>query len=220
MPPAPRSVIPNERRRLFLRYTLASVAAVAVAGVAAAELANHGVLPGKGILDRIDGACSVTDPDLIAHAPPGPQYSGAFYSAARRRVVGYTIAYPPGHGPGDRLPLVIMLHGYGADHSNALSGMSPAQAVALSVGGAPLSPMAMVTADGGSGYWNPHPGDNPLAMLADELIPFCQRRGLGRQPHRIGVMGISMGGYGALLLAEKHPDLVAAGGCDQPSDLD
>ena len=217
MPPAPRSVIPNERRRLFLRYTLASVAAVAVAGVAAAELANHGVLPGKGILDRIDGACSVTDPDLIAHAPPGPRYSGAFYSAARRRAVGYTIAYPPGHGPGDRLPLVIMLHGYGADHGNALSGMSPAQAVALSVGGAPLPPMAMVTADGGSGYWNPHPGGNPLAMLADELIPFCHRRGLGRQPDQIGVMGISMGGYGALLLAEKHPDLVAAAAAISPA---
>jgi hypothetical protein len=129
-----RSVIPNQRRRLFLRYTLASVAAVAVAGAAGAELVNHRVLPGKGILDRIDRACSVTGPDLIPYAPPGPQHSGTFYSAARRRAVGYTIAYPPGHGPGDRLPLVIMLHGYGSDHSNALSGMSPAQAVALSVG--------------------------------------------------------------------------------------
>src|SRR5262252_1716168 len=124
MPPAPRSVIPNERRRLFLRYTLASVAAVAVAGVAASELANHGVLPGKGILDRIDGACSVTDPDLIAHAPPGPRYSGAFYSAARRRVVGYTIAYPPGHGPGGDLPLVVALHPYGGDHRRVLTRMS------------------------------------------------------------------------------------------------
>jgi S-formylglutathione hydrolase FrmB len=38
----------------------------------------------------------------------------------------------------------------------------------------------------------------------------CRRRGLGREPHSIGVMGISMGGYGALLLAEKHPRLVAA----------
>jgi pimeloyl-ACP methyl ester carboxylesterase len=34
--------------------------------------------------------------------------------------------------------------------------------------------------------------------------------GLGRPRHRIGVMGISMGGYGALLLAEKHPSLIAA----------
>ena len=38
----------------------------------------------------------------------------------------------------------------------------------------------------------------------------CRRLGLGRPPHRIGAMGISMGGYGALLLAEKHPRLIAA----------
>lgn len=37
--------------------------------------------------------------------------SGTFWSAARNRSVGYTIGYPPGRGPGDALPLVIMLHG-------------------------------------------------------------------------------------------------------------
>ena len=42
--------------------------------------------------------------------------------------------------------------------------------------------MALVTADGGGGYWNPHPGDNPQAMLTDELIPMCQRKGLRRRP--------------------------------------
>ena len=47
-------------------------------------------------------------------------------------------------------------------------------------------------------------------MVVDELIPMCQRLGLGRPPHRIGTMGISMGGYGAILLAEKYPHLVAA----------
>jgi len=204
------SVIPNERRRLFLRYTFASMAAVAVAGAAGVELISRGVLPGKGALDELDGACSVDGPGLAPYARPGPQLSGTFYSAARRRAVGYTIAYPPGHGPGGALPLVVMLHGYGDDHATALSGMSPAQAVALRVGGAPLPPMAMVTVDGGDGYWNPHPGDDPMGMLTGELIPLCQRRGLGRAPHRIGVMGISMGGFGALLLAEKRPDLVAA----------
>jgi len=57
---------------------------------------------------------------------------------------------------------------------------------------------------------DPYPGDDPMGMVIDELIPMCQRRGLGRPPHRIAAMGISMGGYGALLLAEKYPALISA----------
>jgi enterochelin esterase-like enzyme len=137
--------------------------------------------------------------------------AGTFHSSARGLDVGYTIGYPPGHRPGDELPLVVALHGYGANHLTALADLTPASAVALrGSGGRPLPPVALVTVDGGNGYWNPHPGDDPMAMLVDELIPLCQRRGLGRPPHRIGVLGISMGGYGALLLGEKHPSLVSA----------
>jgi pimeloyl-ACP methyl ester carboxylesterase len=88
--------------------------------------------------------------------------------------------------------------------------MSPAQAVALRPGGRPLTPMAMVTVDGGGGYWNLHPGDDPMAMVIGELIPRCQRLGLGRPPRRIAVMGTSMGGFGALMLAERYPRLFAA----------
>lgn len=36
----------------------------------------------------------------------------------------------------------------------------------------------------------------------------CRRLGLGRAPHQIGAIGISMGGYGAPLLGEKHPELI------------
>jgi enterochelin esterase-like enzyme len=201
-------------RRHVLGYGLAGAAAVVAAGGVGVELVSRGVLPGKGVLDAMDGACSVAAPDLASYASPGQEVSGTFYSHARNQTVGYTIGYPPGHRPGAKLPLVVMLHGYGANHANALSGLSPAQALALRVGGRPLSPMALVTADGGTGYWNPHPGDNPQAMLTDELIPMCQRLGLGaagrERAHRIGVMGISMGGYGSLLLAEKRPDLVTA----------
>jgi S-formylglutathione hydrolase FrmB len=197
-------------RRLVLRYGLAGIAGLAVAGAAGFELVSHQVLPGKGELDQLDGACDVPAPDLAPYAAPGPQLSGTFYSAARRTTVGYTVGYPPGHGPGDRLPLVIALHGFGGNHADALSGLSPAGALALGIGGRPLPPMALVTADGGGGYWNPHPGDNPQAMLTDELIPLCQRKGLGAGRNGIGVMGISMGGYGAILLAEKYPGLVGA----------
>jgi len=182
---------------------------LAGAGAAGLELASRGLVPGRTILDELDGACSVPSPPL-AYTAPGPSFSGTFYSAARRRTVGYTIAYPPGRRPGDGLPLVVMLHGYGGNHADALAGMTPAQGLALKVDGRPLAPMAMVTVDGGNGYWNPHPGDNPMAMVTGELIPRCQRLRLGRPPRRIGALGISRGGYGALLLAEKYPHLIAA----------
>ena len=197
-------------RRRFLTYALAGLAVTAMAGGSAFELVDHDVLPGKTELDQLDGACDVPAPDLTRYAASGPQYSGTFYSAARRTTVGWTIGYPPGHRPGDKLPLVVALHGFGGSHLDALSGLTPAQAVALRAAGAPLAPMALVTVDGGGGYWNPHPGDNPQAMLVDELIPRCQRRGLGNGPRQVGVLGISMGGYGALVLAEKYPRLVGA----------
>jgi pimeloyl-ACP methyl ester carboxylesterase len=200
---------PKWTRRRALAVGLGGAAAVAACGVTGVEFVSHRILPGKTVLDELDGACSVPSPPL-AYSPSGPSFSGTFYSDARNRTVGYTIAYPPRHHTGDELPLVIMLHGYGGTHADALAGMSPPQAVALEVDRRPLAPMAMVTVDGGGGYWNPHPGDNPMAMVIDELIPRCQALGLGRPPQRIGTMGISMGGYGALLFAEKYPHLIAA----------
>jgi pimeloyl-ACP methyl ester carboxylesterase len=105
--------------------------------------------------------------------------------------------------------LVVALHGFGGDHAHTLDGISPASALALRIGGSALTPMAMVTVDGGGGYWHPHPGDDPLGMVVDELIPMCQREGLGAAPGGVAAFGISMGGYGALLLAERYPALVS-----------
>jgi pimeloyl-ACP methyl ester carboxylesterase len=200
---------PHWTRRRVLTWALGAGASMAAAAVAGVELVSKGVLPGHQELLTLEGACAVPAP-VLEFSPLGPAVSGRFFSRARRRVVGYTIAYPPGHGPGSTLPLVVMLHGYGANHTNALSGLSPAQALALRVGDRPLFPMAMATVDGGGGYWHPHPGDDPLGMLVNELIPMCRARGLGRGAQGLATMGISMGGYGALLVAERYPAMVRA----------
>lgn len=178
-------------------------------GATVLGLISHGVLPGKLQLEELDGTCSVSH-ESFDFATLGPAISGTFYSGARRRDVGYTLAFPPGHGPGSRLPLVVALHGFGGNHTNSLAAMSPQQAVAMRINGSQLPPMALVTVDGGGGYWNPHPGDDPMTMVMKELIPRCQDQGPGRPPYRIGAMGISMGGYGALLLGEKFPHTIRA----------
>jgi len=172
-------------------------------------LVDHSVLPGHQELLTVLGDCDVPAPST-SFLPSGPHQSGTFFSRARNQTVGYTVAYPPGYQTGSHLPLVVLLHGFGANHTDVLSGMSVPQAPALRVDGKALPPLAMVAADGGTGYWNPHPGDDPMAMVIDEVIPMCQRMGLGRTPQKIGTMGISMGGYGALLLAEKYPHVFAA----------
>lgn len=191
------------------RFLVGGVGGLAAAVFGVGELVEHGVLPGKVRLDTLLGDCSVSGPELT-FAPAGRTLTGTFYSHARRRTVGYTLAYPPGHGPGSQLPLLISLHAFGGNHTSGLGGITLARALAARHAGRGLAPMAAVAVDGGGLYWNPHPGDDPLAMIVDEVIPRCRRLGLGRRAGSIGTIGISMGGYGALLLAEKHPQLISA----------
>jgi S-formylglutathione hydrolase FrmB len=62
--------------------------------------------------------------------------------------------------------------------------------------------LAVVSVDGGDAYWHPRrDGDDPLTMITDELMPRLAARDLATQ--RIGVLGYSMGGYGALMLARE-----------------
>lgn len=174
------------------------------------ELVEHRAVPGRARLDELLGRTHVHQPD-VAYRSPGPTVSGTFDSAARGRSVRWTISYPPGHRPGDRLPLVLALHGYHGTHAHPIGPVPPVQLLASTLNGQPLPAMAIAAVDGGNGYWHAHPGDDPMRMLLTEFLPMCRRRGLAvGTDERIGVTGESMGGYGALLLAEQHPDLVAA----------
>jgi len=116
----------NWSRRRILACGIGGFIGAAFAGF---ELVDHGVLPGKPTLDQLDGACSVSIP-AETFAPAGPSRSGRFFSAARNRTVGYTIAYPPGQGVGSALPLVVSLHGFGGNHLSGLGGLSLSAALA------------------------------------------------------------------------------------------
>jgi S-formylglutathione hydrolase FrmB len=54
--------------------------------------------------------------------------------------------------------------------------------------------------------WRPHGDDDPQRMVHDELPAWCADRGFNTS--RLAVWGWSMGGYGALLLAETFPGFV------------
>ena len=204
-------------RRRILKIAGLGLLGLAAAGTGVVELVDHGDLPGKTVLDVIDGACSVADPSY-AGVVPGPLASGEFESEARHKRVGWTIAYPPGHRPGDHLPVCLVLHGWGVTHSEAFAGMRLQYPLATVIGGMQARPFVLAAADGGNGYWHAHGDDDPLAMLHDEFLPLLVSSGLdcaaGRPP---ATFGWSMGGYGSLLYGATYPTEVAAVTADDPA---
>jgi hypothetical protein len=180
------------RRALLLGLPAGAAAAAAVVGLG--ELSEHDVIPGRVPLHRLlhlNGP-NGTVPDVAA----GPVTQGRFRSRHRHTEVGYAVCRPPGHRT-DPLPVVISLHGENGSHLSGLGLGLPqflAQAVADGV-----PPFAIATVDGGTGYYHPHDGEDAGAMITDELIPLLGRHRL--DVARIGLHGVSMGGYGALRIA-------------------
>ncbi|MFT4263696.1 MAG: alpha/beta hydrolase-fold protein [Nocardioides sp.] len=177
------------RRTLLLGSAgaLASLAAVG-AGVEA------DLLPGRVLAARALGLNGPAGrvPDVDA----GPVSASSFRSRARGRRVGYAVSLPPG-GTADGLPVIVALHGLGGTHRTGLRmGLPRFQAAAVAGG---VDPFAVVTVDGGNGYYHPHHGDDAGAMIVDELLPRLAKAGLDTR--RLGLYGWSMGGYGALRIA-------------------
>ncbi len=181
--------------RMSRRAALAGgIGLAGAAGLAAGGygLVQAGALPGKYRLAQLTGACGAPPPP-----PGGPlpdRRETQFYSAYRHRLVTMVTLLPAGQ-QADGLPVVVALHGLGSDARGAAGLLAPA----LAQDGARL---AVVTVDGGSSYWHRRDdGDDPPGMIVHEVLP--RAAALGLRTAAIGLAGWSMGGYGALLLAER-----------------
>ena len=194
---------------LTRRQALAGAALGAVAaGAGGVALVRAGVLPGRYRLARALGACDVAAPATTRS--PGPTRFGAFPSDRRGRRVGYGIAWPPGSGPGDRLPVCLLLHAAAGDHRAPFERLRMAHHLAQAVGAEGVRPFALAAADGAGSGWRPAPDDDPFGMLLEELLPLLAGLGLWTGADTVGVLGWSMGGAGALRLAEAAPERLAA----------
>lgn len=154
---------------------------------------------------RLLGGCGSTP------AVPRSDYTmttGILRSTALRGDVPWAVATPAGHRPGDGTPVVLCLPGRGGATDAVMTGVGlPGFATAAGVR------LALVAPGGGDSlYWHPRAdGRDPLGFLLDELLPFVEKRfGVGGTRNRRATLGWSMGGFGALLVAQQRPELVAA----------
>ena len=146
-----------------------------------------GVAGAAAVHTFVRPAPAVAAPSLI---------TGSFVSAARGGVTtNFAVARPPGQS--EALRPVIALHGKGSDAAAVMAGgVEQGLAQAVNAG---LPPFAVVAVDGGGSYWHRRTsGEDAGAMVLGELLPMLGEQGLDTS--RVGFLGWSMGGYGALLL--------------------
>ncbi len=135
--------------------------------------------------------------------------TGSFVSAARGGTkTNYVIAVPPGQT--EMLRPVIALHGVDGDANQILDMGVPEGLARLAKEGKP--PFAVVGVDGGNTYWHKRAsGTDSGAMVLEELLPMLSS--MGFDTSRVGFLGWSMGGYGALHLGAKLGPQRTAGIC-------
>jgi S-formylglutathione hydrolase FrmB len=136
--------------------------------------------------------------------------------SAQRRVVVYL---PPSYAdePTRRYPAIYLLHGYqGSCKQWRAGGWDIRKVMDRLIAGAKVREMIVVMPDaknryGGGFYTNSATMGNWEDFVVADLVSFIdQKYRTLAQPSSRGIAGHSMGGYGALRLAMKHPDTFSA----------
>ena len=144
----------------------------------------------------------------------------SFFSAALQRQMRYDIVLPVGYASGQRrYPVLYLLHGWEGDETNWVKLthlVELASRYALIV----VTPQA-------ANSWYVNSATNPADRYADYIVDDLVAEIDGHyrtiaSSHQRAIAGLSMGGYGALLLTLHHPDLFSftasiSGAFDGPS---
>lgn len=146
-----------------------------------------------------------------ASFPRRMTYSSHVSAAMNGAPMDYAVYTPSGHTPDEALPLVVFLHG-GGDGCDAFDrhGISGRLDRAIEAGEVPRA--VIVLPEGGLGFWaNWHDGSRRYQdWIADELMDrVADEYGTRACPQDCHVMGVSMGGAGALRFAHARADRVS-----------
>jgi enterochelin esterase-like enzyme len=176
------------------------------AGLAATAVGTAGAWLVSDRLDRGPGP-------VVPAAPPGDERLELRESASRGRQVDFYTCAPDGHGDGRGLPVCLVLHGGSTTARDFPTlGLGRVLTDALRRGAAPF---VLAGATGDRLSWQPAGRDDPQRMVREEIPAWCAERGFDTT--RLAVWGWSMGGYGALLLAETFPGFVRSAAAFSPA---
>lgn len=130
------------------------------------------------------------------------------------RDVSYSIYLPEGYDATNRhYPVLYLLHGYSDDDTGWVQFGEVELIAGREIQTEEVTPMIIVMPDAGvSWYINNHDGSvNFEDFFIEEFIPHIDKTYRTRAEKQFrAVAGLSMGGFGTLIYAMKHPNLFAA----------
>lgn len=174
--------------RVTRRGLLLGSGAGVAAAVSGGALVEYDVLPGRVWAYEHLGLNG--EGGRIPDVAPGELTQGTLDGAS------WWVSRPPGAtGP---LPVVLALHGARMTPATLREKLGLDRFLAASG-----EQLAIAAIDGGaSGYWHPRrDGTDPRGLVIDRFLPLLADEGLATTTP--GLLGWSMGGYGALLLATE-----------------
>lgn len=144
-----------------------------------------------------------------------------FPSKVLKREVRYGLYLPPSYNgsPAKKYPVVYFLHGLFEDETRWSSRGQTDQIMNRMIADGKMGEFIVALPSGeNSFYTNTRDGSEKWEdMIISEFIPMIEstNRVIGTRATR-GISGTSMGGYGALKLAMKHPDLFGSVSAHSP----
>ncbi len=160
------------------------------------------------------------EPEILQGTLESISIPADHYNMPTQPTVEALVYLPPQYEsqPNDSFPVLYLLHGFGGDHTTyqAYFDIKGILDWMISMGYLPPTIVVMPNAKndfGGTFYANSLYESQPVfgtyeTFFVEDLVPYIdnQYRTLADADHR-GLIGLSMGGYGATRLAIQHPDL-------------
>ncbi len=136
-----------------------------------------------------------------------------FQSEILDTIVNYSIYLPANYEKSDKkFPILYLLHGYTDNENTWIKKGSVNQTVDQKILSKEIAEMIIVMPNGGLKWYvnQPNGNFNYEDMFINEFIPYIEKtyRVKANKKNR-SICGLSMGGYGALGFAMRHPNIFA-----------
>lgn len=153
----------------------------------------------------------------------GDIFSDAVASASLGRDVKFTVYLPDGYKDGTGpYPVVYLLHGAGGDENEwRLKGGAVETLDGLIKRGLMRPSVVVMPTAGPASWWANGAAEKGESAIMNDLLPYVESRyKVARDRKGRAIGGLSMGGYGALNLALRHPAKFCAAAVISPAIYD